>query len=114
MTTQKNTSNLKARISAMVMVLSLVWLTVSLPFVYNSAVQAQNTTANTHTDEEVPLNTTEEKAQTSTNFQEEYIHGSQDNLIQASIFLTHACSHGIGIYVAYHGELLSPPPESLS
>jgi hypothetical protein len=109
-----------ARVSAILMIISLVWLTVSLPFVF----QAMNAHHPEHSactdcplpsdDEELPVNASEEKSPVNNGAQEEYLHYQNEGLILASQFLTHSAGHHASVYIAYHGELLSPPPEVIS
>jgi hypothetical protein len=108
------------KVSALAMILALLWLTISAPFV-NAAAQAQACLDNdTHSsipansnDEEAatPLgNATEEKAGNSTNLSEEYLHGHDKGEHFFSIAsLQHKCEHA-DTYNAFHGELLVPPP----
>ena len=96
---------------------TLVWLTLSLPFVY-AAQQEQVAIAkahHTHTDDDSSnpfANTTEEKAPTSVNLSEEYLHHHEEISQLADIKLQHTHYHSYDVYVAFHGELLSPPPEA--
>lgn len=58
-------------------------------------------------------NTTEEKTESSTSlsFSEEYLHEHHEQLTNLDDILKHAkCGHS-ALYIAFHGELLSPPPE---
>jgi hypothetical protein len=107
-------------ISAVLMILALLWLTISLPYVYNNQQEMakQECAGNipiplTENEEEAnPLgNTTEEKAPNSlSSFSEEYLH---DNHRSEYFFLIasqfHKCEKA-NTYVAFHGELLVPPP----
>lgn len=108
--------------SAVAMILALVWLTISAPFVYASQQELakQNKMTNeaaaplAGTEEEAanPFgNTTEEKAPSSTSFSEEYLH---DHHISDHFFLItsqyHKCENA-DAYIAFHGELLVPPPD---
>jgi len=104
---------------AVCMVVALLWLTVSLPFVYAGqqelAKQEQTANANVppgNDDETNPFgNSTEEKAPTGSNsFSEEYIH--DHHRAEYFFFIAsqyHKCENA-GTYVAFHGELLVPPP----
>lgn len=107
-----------SKLSAVCMVLALLWLTVSAPFVF----LAQQKLAEHHQVSKAQLpvndegsanpfgNSTEEKAPSSTSFSEEYIHDHHeaDHLfLIASQFHT---TKNAGTYVAFHGELLVPPP----
>lgn len=108
--------------SAVFMILALLWLTVSTPFVYaNEQKQAaENKTMNTQSS---PLdaneedwtnpfgNTTEEKTPNSSNsFSEEYLH---DQHIHDHFFsiatLIYKCEDA-DTYTAFHGEVQVPPP----
>jgi hypothetical protein len=109
----------RINLAAIIMVVSLVWLTVSLPFVYNSicnngfATEMSSSAGTDQPGEELPIQSNEEKAPTN-NTQEEYLHGAAENLALLSLFLDHIVSHNSTAYIAYHGELLSPPPVFLS
>jgi len=108
--------------SAVFMILALLWLTISIPFVYNSQqnklqkekIEAtQNALADTNEEESStnPFgNNTEEKNPSSTSLSEEYLH---DHFIHDHFFLISSQSYkceNVDTYVAYHGELLVPPP----
>jgi hypothetical protein len=109
-------------LSSVFMILTLVWLTVSLPFV--NAAQQQATEQSSSVDDN-PLNaeeeddnnnpfanTTEEK--TSSNFNtlsEEYLHDAHlfdHYVIVPSV--EYKLEH-VSTYIAFHGELISPPPD---
>ena len=108
--------------SAIFMILALIWLTVSPPFVF--AHQQELSKQSKMINDSSPLdsneeesstnpfgNTTEEKNPTSnSSFAEEYIH---DHHIDEYFFSTtsqyHKCENA-GTYIAFHGELLVPPP----
>ncbi|HUR65864.1 MAG TPA: hypothetical protein VMZ03_05900 [Chitinophagaceae bacterium] len=112
------------RASSILMILALLWLTISAPFVFESnqrlaAEKTQETTSALATndaaedDTEPFSNTTEEKAPSNPNtLSEEYLHHHDHSqyhmisLLDASLYI-----HGdAGTYIAYHGELLVPPP----
>lgn len=104
--------------SAILMIVLLCWLTISTPFVYASQQEQGKIThncTNAGNEEETanPFgNNTEEKAPNSTSLSEEYLH------------LYHATSHfyieisqyqkseNADAYIAFHGELLVPPPNA--
>ena len=102
------------------MIVALSWLTVSAPFVFASQ---QENAKHTHTaladlpiaaseEEANPLNgSTEEKApKTLNSASEEYLH---DNHRSEYLFSVRSKFHkgkSATTYVAYHGELLVPPP----
>jgi hypothetical protein len=107
-------------VSAFLMILALLWLTVSAPYVYESQqelAKLENTDKNisplSGTDEESnPFgNSTEEKSPNSTSFSEEYLHDHHKHdhfLSEASQFYK---LEDAGTYIAYHGELDVPPPD---
>jgi hypothetical protein len=102
------------------MIVALSWLTISAPFVFEH--QQKIAKLNSTTCADLPISGTEEEAnpfsssteekapKTLNTFSEEYLH----NHHQSEYFLSiasqfHKCEDA-GIYVAYHGELLVPPP----
>ena len=105
------------------MILALVWLTVSAPVV-NAANQRINqdqsgvqTTDLADTEDSGcnPFgNNTEEKSPTSVGFNEEYLHHHEDALNAANLSLQHFRALAAREYVAFHGEMLCPPPNALS
>jgi hypothetical protein len=105
-------------VSAICMILALLWLTVSLPFVYASQQQqmelektAKNSISIPGTDEESnPLNgSTEEKAPSSS-VSEEYLHDHHKSEYFQMIASQHHKCENADTYIAFHGELLVPPP----
>lgn len=121
MNVKKPIYNFSQLVSAVFLMASLLWLTVSLPFVYDSqqklskhAQLAGEQSAHGCNEEEAanPFgNTTEEKAPSNnSSVSEEYLH---DNHV-AEYFLSiasqkHSCENS-GIYNAFHGEVHVPPP----
>ncbi len=109
--------------SAIFMMLALLWLTISIPFVYEcQQKQAEQqgkisvTSLLTDSSEEEDANpfgnTTEEKNSNSSNsFSEEYLH---DHHLDQYFFSTtsqyHKCENA-DAYIAYHGKLDVPPPD---
>jgi len=83
--------------------MALLWLTVSLPFVV-SAKEKYKT---------VQLadqgNTTEEKAPAP--ISEEYIHEHPEHCWSYIDLNRQYKLHHYPLYIAFHGELISPPPE---
>lgn len=106
-------------VSSIFMIIALLWLTVSTPFVYESQQElaathkAVNGGDNLPVDEEEsnPLgNSTEEKTPGGVSLSEEYLHDHH-----SSDYYFHFASrfHKLAdakIYVAFHGEMLVPPP----
>jgi hypothetical protein len=104
------------------MILALLWLTISAPFVLTAQQNMANyeqpvgsTVPLAANEEESPSplgNTTEEKAPSSSSFSEEYLHHHHmdDHSISVSLKF-HKCENA-GTYIAYHGELHVPPPNA--
>jgi hypothetical protein len=107
--------------SAVLMLIALLWLTVSTPFVYAAQQELAKHTKVIHSDES-PCdeeetsnsigNTTEEKKPSGNNsLSEEYLHHHQyEENFFTIVSQTHMCENA-DIYVAYHGELDVPPPD---
>ena len=109
------------RVSAIMMIIALSWLTISAPFVFEQQEKMAKENNSSFVNfpiagnEEEAANpfsgSTEEKAPKTLNtFSEEYLHDHN----QSEYFLSiaskfHKCEDA-GTYVAYHGELLVPPP----
>ncbi len=122
MTGKQKTYNFFQKGSAIFMILALLWLTVSTPFVFASQQKllkndkmADTQLPVSETEEEASnpfSSTTEEKNPGSTSFSEEYLH---DHYIADNFFSIdlqyHNCENA-GTYIAYHGELLVPPPNA--
>jgi hypothetical protein len=121
MTRTKKPYNVFQLASAVVMILALLWLTVSTPFVYASQQElakqtkmADTTTDLGGNDEEANNslgNTTEEKKPTgSTSLSEEYLHHHHiEDLFISPISQFHKTENA-GVYTAFHGEVHVPPP----
>jgi len=117
------TYNFLHGVSAVLMILALLWLTISVPFVYaaQQEVAKQNKLAGNMTtdvgneeDSTNPFgNTTEEKAPTNgSSVSEEYLHDHHKTDYFFSIISQYHKCENAGTYVAYHGELLVPPPNA--
>ena len=112
---------LKQIVAVTVMFFALAWLTVSLPYVYSfqkelAKQESKSATNDSPADNEEsnPLaNSTEEKAPSST-VSEEWLHHSDEHNYFFSYKLNHDHCHSYDVYVAYHGEVQCPPPNSLS
>jgi uncharacterized protein YecA (UPF0149 family) len=108
------------KVSAIIMIVALSWLTISAPFVFENqkkiAQQERPATADlpiSGTEEEVnPLSgTTEEKApKTLSAVSEEYLHDNHRSEYLFCITSQFQKAENASIYVAYHGEMLVPPP----
>ena len=106
--------------SAIIMIIALSWLTISAPFVFEQQqkMAKQNSSCCTNLpiagneEEANPFSgTTEEKAPKSLNtFSEEYLHDHHQSEYFFSIASQFHNNQDVATYVAYHGELLVPPP----
>ncbi|HEX7847181.1 MAG TPA: hypothetical protein VF476_15375 [Chitinophagaceae bacterium] len=99
------------------MIVALLWLTVSLPFVYSSQQQIakqENTTTTPlpcNEEESNPFGSgTEEKAPGGISLSEEYLHEHHKSDYFFSIISRYHKCENADTYVAFHGELLVPPP----
>lgn len=114
MKTSRNTYSLACRASSLLMMLALVWLSVSMPFVYSGLKQMQHIAKMAESPEETanPLsNTTEEKTEQGNGNVSEFLHASQEidhpYYDNRSMLKYHSCAE----YSVFHPELVSPPPE---
>jgi len=106
------------RLSALLMILTLLWLTVSISFVYASmdnAGQDQAATSSLPADNEEESanpfgNNTEEKNPGSSSFSEEFLHHAESGSHFISSVIAFGSGENASLYVAFHGELLVPPP----
>jgi len=96
------------------MIMALLWLTVSTPFVYASQQAHQKEIQNqakTGEDKNPFSTTTEEKNESSVSTLSEYLHDlnamNQDFTLLTRVYKCHTSD----VYYAFHPELLSPPPE---
>jgi hypothetical protein len=107
------------QLSAVFMMLALLWLTVSLPFVLASSQQLSTADTNPNA-QTIPVgneeetsnlgNTTEEKAPSNSSVSEEYLHDNHTSEYFSSIASqSHKCENS-SIYNAFHGEVQVPPP----
>ena len=108
-------------LSVMVMLLSLAWLTVSLPFVNGAQLQlkiSQGTAQqekDSGTGNDNPLsNTIEEKNESAPISISEYLHDQHSSDDLDLILVNFYKCHPADLYYAFHPELLSPPPEFMS
>jgi len=110
------------QVSAVVMILALVWLTVSTPFVYAAQQElakqqkmekAASPLAGNEEESSNPAgNNTEEKAPGNTSLSEEYIHSNHRIYFFFSIATQYHTCENADTYIAFHGELLVPPPNA--
>jgi hypothetical protein len=97
------------------MIAALLWLTVSTPFVY-SAQQIQKKQIKTeqkqYADNNPFSNTTEEKNESGVNTLSEYLHDGHLMEQGFCIVTKYYKCYPSDLYIEYHPELLSPPPEA--
>jgi hypothetical protein len=110
------------KVSTIFMMAALVWLTISLPFVYAGQQeiakqqQTENTASPFASSEEESANpfgngnSTEEKVSNNNSLSEEYLHDhhKEDGLL--AIARQYRSCEDARNYIAFHGELLVPPP----
>lgn len=109
-----------SKVSAVFMIVALVWLTVSAPFVstaqqkFAKVYQMDNSSSVPAEDSETsgPFgNNTEEKAPSGPSLSEEYLHNCPGHPHFISEELKHFSTVHPDTYLAYHGELDVPPPD---
>lgn len=111
------THTLKRAASALLMLAALLWLTVSTPFVYAcqqqvAAAQKEGAKKTTHSTN--PLsNTNEEKPESGANSVSEYLHQAAAAVQVAPPLVKYEKCHAPNLYLAFHPELLCPPPNNL-
>ena len=118
--TQARTYNNYHYCSAIFMFMALLWLSVSAPFIYGNQKDAHNSKccstqspfAGAGDENNNPGgNNTEEKTPKSVNnFSEEYLHDDHGSDRLSVVNLQYFKNQDAGIYFAYHGEPLVPPP----
>ena len=101
--------------SVLVMMLALFWLLVSLPFIHAAQqVEKQAIHANAGIEnDEVPFtDTNEEKSKNGKSTVIEYLNElSEINNLFTLLRRCFKC-HSDDVYVAFHSELISPPPDA--
>lgn len=104
------------KLSSVFMLLALLWLTVSIPFVYadqQAQKELKQKTAQQADDNTNPLsNTNEEKSESGVNTLSEYLHEVEVTDPIGSPIVTFYKCHPSHLYFAFHPELISPPPEA--
>src|SRR5215211_2863487 len=117
----KKTYNILHCVSAVLMMLALLWLTISIPFVYASQQDlvkqhklATETTNLTLAEEEAgnPLGNSreEKKCSNGNSLAEEYLHHYHTEDLFISPIAQFHKSENAGVYNAFHGEVQVPPP----
>jgi hypothetical protein len=116
---KKGTYFLKHKISSIVMLCALAWLTISLPFVYAdqqdkkiAALQEQTDVPVEDSNSNLLTNTTEEKTEGGVNTLSEYLHDVHAQEHATIIVKQYYKCHASDLYFAFHPELISPPPDA--
>ena len=123
MTTRKKTYNIFQIGSAVLMILLLMWLTVSTPFVFASQQELAKSSKSSPVQSPMPGseeesanpfgNSTEEKTPKNiSSVSEEFLHDHHKTDYLFSIDLQYHKTENAGTYIAFHGELLVPPPNA--
>lgn len=105
-------------VSGIAMLLALAWLTVSLPFVNAARQAADQRTEKTRGGESTEnvsnwfSNTTEEKTESGTNSLSEYLHDTYAAEYPVTVIAKLYKCHPSDLYLAFHPESFSPPPEA--
>jgi hypothetical protein len=100
------------------MVMTLVWLTISTPFVFadqqtkKEVAEKKGNTGNKADNKNPFSNTTEEKTENSNSTLSEYLHETHWPEHSFIILTTFYKCQSSDLYFAFHPELLSPPPEA--
>ena len=109
---------IRNKISVIIMMLVLTWLTVSIPFVYTAqqlTIQKIETTGKHSSGNDAEnnpfANTTEEKTPSGPNTISEYLHDIHSGYQQIAAQLMHIHHKQVPTYTAFHGELAGPPPK---
>ncbi len=115
---QNQTYTVTHKMSAVCMILMILWLTVSAPFVFASEQSLEKQCSSSvplssnDDDSENPYgNNTEEKAPSSTSFSEEYLHDFDKSDLFSLLVASNHTIKDADTYHAFHGELLVPPPD---
>jgi hypothetical protein len=109
--------------SCVSMILMLLWLTISAPFIIPDqqkkmdgskagiTAQAELPADSEDADTNPFANTTEEKPESGASSLSEYLHHLDELVLHSTALTTSYNWHSSALYIAFHGELLSPPPE---
>ncbi|MGG9970861.1 hypothetical protein ACQ33O_03610 [Ferruginibacter sp. SUN002] len=121
MTKRKTTYTIFQKATAIFLMLNLLWLTVSTPFVaaaqqelakQQKVLATEASSSDDGNSEDCTNNNVEEKVPSSTNLAEEFLH---DHHITHHFFSVVSHYHKLenaDNYIAYHGELHVPPPNA--
>jgi hypothetical protein len=101
--------------SALLMLLAILWLSVSLPFVYAAQQQVAATEKVQQTklkQQQNPLaGTNEEKTESGVVSISEYLHDAVQLTHPIALVVKFEKCHAPSLYIAFHPELHFPPPD---
>ncbi|RYY98495.1 MAG: hypothetical protein EOO11_07885 [Chitinophagaceae bacterium] len=114
MHTRKHTYNLLHRVSSLLMMLALLWLSVCTPFVYAAQLDVKAATEQqADADDNAPLtNTNEEKTESGTSLLQEYLHEPLHLHHHFDTDIAEFHRYAADDHVSYHPEFVAPPPEA--
>lgn len=115
----RKTYNFFQKASSVFLMLTLLWLTVSTPFIIGN--QQERDKQEKSASVNLPVNDSEEDAGNSsgnnveekapsTSLSEEFLHEHQAAHYWFSIISNSYKSENADVYIAFHGELHAPPP----
>jgi hypothetical protein len=116
------TFNKPGAFSAIFMIVALLWITISNPFILTVTSQLDKHTNNQYSanpmagnEEETsnPYGNNSEEKSSVNSFSEEYLENHQTDEHLLSISSQYQNNENAAIYIAFHGELLLPPPNML-
>lgn len=115
-----DTYNGGSAFSAVFMICALLWLTICAPFVFASQQReaakshiAANSSPVDGAEEECPVGSAEEKTPGSGSLAEEYLHEQHVEESFLLLSLRYQKCENADDYLAYHGEVQVPPPNSI-
>lgn len=95
------------------LILLLLWLTVSLPAVYSSLAKQTTGKQPTGTNDQNPLSdTAEEKGEETVDVSQEYIHPASALDRQVVSVIHYYKGYPLSAYSIFPPELVAPPPEA--
>ena len=103
--------------TAIFLMLTLAFLTISLPFVYGATQvdkvsKSSSCASSTEDKDDNPFaNTTEEKTSNNFSVSEEYIHDTHSEEQYLFAFCKEYEVEHFPTYIAFYGDLICPPPD---
>jgi hypothetical protein len=109
---------MKDWLASIFMILALLWLTISLPLIYDAQqkflklnLKEQQKQNKQSTPDNLLANTTEEKPASNSSISEEFLHDYSHQ--SSNIFCAKKLDfphYDENLYLAFHGDLIYPPP----